>query len=296
VASERAWSELGGDGNHDPGEIKMRKWTALIGGFAVVALTGTALALTGAKWTAPIEESAPTKLEAPTTEQVAKAPSTSEAKAGPAETSKETLAQAPKKPEQKEAPQPTDTTPPELKILHPIDGQVFETKEVVFQGITEPGARVFAGKYEAEVQVDGTWRVVLYLSPGGNKATFTAKDAAGNETTASVTVTLQLPEKEKTDGKEPSKDTTADWKFSATQVYGSCAESPPYDVFRGTGKAGTAIFVKSEFGGGATTVSEQGKWELKVFFEDAPVGKTFTVKVKDEFGNHKVFEFTRIDG
>ena len=59
-----------------------------------------------------------------------------------------------------------DKVAPEIVILHPVDGQVFERKEVVFEGETEPGARVFAGDYEADVSETGAWRIVLHLYPG----------------------------------------------------------------------------------------------------------------------------------
>lgn len=77
------------------------------------------------------------------------------------------------------------------------------------------------------------------------------------------------------------------------QLCGECGETPPYDVFHGTGKPGSVIYVKSEFGSGSTEVREKGHWEIKVIFESSPVGEAFSVKVKDEFSNLEVFEFIR---
>ncbi len=189
-----------------------------------------------------------------------------------------------KAPEPKEDPPkedpPKDTTPPEIVILHPEDGQVFETKEVVFEGETEPGARVFVAGHEADVSESGAWRIVLALEKGENYVKAKAKDKAGNYSYDSVTVIYQP------DGEEP-----VDWEFTAHQLYGECGEEPPYDVFYGTGKPGSLIFIESAYGGGVAEINEAGDWEIKVIFESAPVGKTFAVYVTDKFGHKQVFEF-----
>ena len=79
-----------------------------------------------------------------------------------------------------------DTVAPIIEILSPTNGQVFEEKTITFSGITEPGARVLAGPYEATVDADGSWSIKLVLSDGENRAVFTAIDAAGNEAIAVV--------------------------------------------------------------------------------------------------------------
>lgn len=186
--------------------------------------------------------------------------------------------------EEVEAP-PPDTTPPELVISSPKDGDRFEEKVIRFEGITEPGAVVMAGRYEADVAEDGSWGIALVLSPGGNRATITATDAAGNAAEASVTVYYDAPKETTTTKAEVV------WEFTAHFTYGSCSENPPYDEYYGTGKPGTTISVTSEYGSGSTTVNGEGEYWLRVYFETAPVGKTFVVKVKDQFGNSKFFEF-----
>ena len=95
-----------------------------------------------------------------------------------------------------------DTTPPRFEILHPEDGQRFDVREVVFEGHVEPGSRVFAGDYEADVRDDGTWRIVLLLSPGRNVATLKAIDRAGNVNEDTVTVYLDA-ETDKPRDEEP---------------------------------------------------------------------------------------------
>ncbi|HKX76149.1 MAG TPA: hypothetical protein VJR05_12265 [Acidimicrobiia bacterium] len=285
----------------------MSKWLALVTAVAVVIITGAALGFQSEGWVFerghspefPLEKPDPTggKPSGPTTSTSLKQETVDE---DPVSTVTSSDEEAPKA-----ESTPVDTTPPGLVILHPVEGQVFEKKEVVFEGTTETGAKVFAGNYEADVKDDGSWRIVLILSPGGNHATLRAEDQAGNVSKASVTVYLEPPAKddqseqpkEETDEAKEKEDQgeseEAEWHFEAHQVFGECSETPPYDIFYGHGLPGGTIFVVSEYGSGTTLVNDQGEWEIKVFFEGAPVGKGFAVKVKDEFGNHQVFEFTR---
>jgi len=207
--------------------------------------------------------------------------------------------------EPKEEEPVADVTPPEFAILHPADGQHFETKEVVFEGEVEPGAKVFAGDYEADVNEDGGWRIVLWLNPGQNVATLHAVDEAGNKSTDTVTVHFDQPEeptegekpKEGEGGEEPPKEEPggeepAEVDFTANQTFGSCGEAVPYDVFYGTATPGTTIWVVSDFGSGTTTANDNGKWEIRVEFPEAPYNDQFDVVIENE-GGRKVFGFTR---
>ncbi len=177
-------------------------------------------------------------------------------------------------------PATADVTAPFIEITSPIDGSVFAQKTIAFAGVTEPGARVFAGSYEADVDADGNWRIVLVLSPGANRATFTAMDAAGNTSSAMVSAVYEPPVEK--------KDVAG---FFAENVYGSCVESPPFDVYHGKGEPGSTVFVVSEYGSGQATVGAEGGWELRVEFPGAPPGKVFAVKVKDSLGRSTIFEF-----
>ncbi|MFP5332718.1 MAG: hypothetical protein ACLGHX_10220 [Acidimicrobiia bacterium] len=190
------------------------------------------------------------------------------------------------------APQTTaahDDTPPLITITTPTDGQVFETDRITFAGVTEPGARVFGGPYEADVDPDGNWSIVLILSEGKNTATFTAVDSAGNEASATVTAVYQPPTKTTTPPKEPGKDPAP---FVAHATWLECAEVPPFDEYYGTGEPGTKVAVLSEWGSGETTVSADGSWYVKVFFPKAPKDVTFEVKVKDSLGRYTYFTMT----
>ena len=179
-----------------------------------------------------------------------------------------------------------DTEPPHLEITSPEEGAIFEVKTVTFRGVTEPGASVFSGPWEAEVEESGEWHIVLILSEGSNVARFNARDAAGNESTASIRVHY-----------EPAKPTTTTTikeepaEFSAFATFGSCSETPPYDIYYGTGEPGSLITISSEHGSATVEVNEEGNWEKKVFFETAPANKPFIVTISDDLGRSKKFEF-----
>jgi hypothetical protein len=180
---------------------------------------------------------------------------------------------------------PSDTTPPELVITSPKQDERFEVEVIEFRGTTEPGATVFAGRYAADVDSEGNWAIRLVLSPGANGALFVATDAAGNQTEARVTIYYDVPEPTTTT--KPSREV----EFTAHQVYGSCEETPPYDVFWGTAPPGTPIFIESGYGSGSTEANATGDWEVRIYFPEAPADKVFAVKVKDNQGNKKLFEF-----
>jgi hypothetical protein len=179
-----------------------------------------------------------------------------------------------------------DATPPALAITFPTDGERFDRKTIRFAGTTEPGAIVSAGRYEATVDDEGNWALVLVLSEGGNRAKFLATDAAGNETTVSITVYYDKPAEEP----PPSVE------FTAHATYGSCSFDPPYDVYYGTAEPGSKVTISSEYGGATVYANDDGQWEKKVYFPEAPSGVPFLVTVKDRAGNSKKFEFVSLVG
>lgn len=180
-----------------------------------------------------------------------------------------------------------DTTPPPLAITSPAPDSHFDTKFVMFTGETEPGATVVAaGKFAATVDGEGRWSIQLVLAPGKNGASFVAADAAGNTASASIVVWYDVPVAEPKE--EEPKATVS---FTAYKTYGSCSESPPYDVYYGTAEPGTTVEILSPYGSGSVTADADGNWEKKVHFETAPYGEVFQVKVKDHTGAKKVFDF-----
>lgn len=188
-----------------------------------------------------------------------------------------------------------DLIPPPIVITSPQDGAVLEEKTVEFVGTTEPGAVVLAGPYEAAVDQEGNWRITLVLSAGPNRARFVARDPAGNEASATITVVYSPP----VTTTVPVTTTTTKQElepFDANSTFGSCSEEPPFDVYYGVGEPGSTVFVQSEFGSGATTVNGEGHWEIQVFFPEAPPEEGFVAKVQDEFGRKETFEFVFLPG
>ena len=190
-----------------------------------------------------------------------------------------------------------DTTPPALVVTSPKDGQRFDVTTIAFTGTSEPGAIVTAGRYEAVMAENGDWSIVLVLSPGPNRAVFTASDEAGNLSTAEVTVFYDEPVASTTTTTKPPKDETTTTtkpivEFSANQQYGSCALTPPFDVFWGTAQPGSVVSVSSPYGSGSVEANGDGHWEIKVYFETAPANEPFGVKVKSlATGAFKEFSF-----
>ena len=122
------------------------------------------------------------------------------------------------------APTPTaasDTTPPALQVLSPKDGATVTSRVIEFTGVTERGAEVFSGPFEAETDAQGDWAINLVLAPGANGASFTARDAAGNETSVRIVVTYDAPDsttttKASSTTTEPSSGTPTTTEASAT--------------------------------------------------------------------------------
>jgi len=277
----------------------MRKALVFVAAFALVLVAGAAVAFMATPGDDVASDSE--RVEKTTTTLVEKeSPTTTDEVASerPEETLKEVKASAdeedpPKGEDEKEEEvEEKDTTAPKIEILFPEDGQHFEKRTIVFEGkVDDPAARVFAGKYEADVDGKGEWRIVLKLThDGANHATFKAIDEAGNESTASVKAYYDAPESEE----EPKEEKPESYEFTAHQKYGSCGEDLPYDKWYGTGEPGTEIWIGSEYGSATTEIGKSGEWYLKVEFPESPCNDTFNVVLETNEGLRKVYEFTRI--
>ncbi|MCL1593424.1 MAG: hypothetical protein M3132_03615 [Actinomycetia bacterium] len=295
--------------------MKGKPFLVAISVFVLVLLGGAAIAGVGAGLTNDSEATSSqgsfTSKESPTTtvariessttthaESATQAPSVKEQPAAKEDKPKGTLTEtqpkeAPAKKEpapakESEEPKKTDQPAPELKITHPVDGARVENKVVVFGGLVSDGATVHRGKYTAK-QGGGEWRIELVLSPGKNRVTFEAISADGQVSRAAVTVYYDAPKEAETEKPAREKETVA---FTAFQTYGSCAEEIPYDVFYGTAQPGATVKAQSEYGGNSVVANENGKWEMKVEFPEAPSEKPFTVTIKASSGGSHQFSFT----
>lgn len=83
-----------------------------------------------------------------------------------------------------------DRTAPELKIVRPSKGESVEGDEVIVEGSTEPGADVTVNDRALRPNPDGSFTERLLAAPGSFAVTIVAKDRAGNETKAQLTVTV----------------------------------------------------------------------------------------------------------
>ncbi len=165
---------------------------------------------------------------------------------------------------------------PELAILYPENGAKVDDEKMVFEGNTTPGARVFAGKWEADVNDDGGWRIVLLLEPGTQTAKFRA-ESEGGVAEAAVTITRIVSDK-------PA------YELVAHQEYGVCEAEVPYDVFWGETAPNAHVLVWSEYGSAETYANGDGQFEVRVEFPNAPYGQAFQVKVKS-IDQKRYFEF-----
>ena len=195
---------------------------------------------------------------------------------------------------------------PAFTITRPADGSHVKSKVAAFGGTYDDGTTVHRGKYVA-YQHEGEWGMELVLSPGLNRVAFKGITSAGEYVVATVNVYYDAPENDvaKEEPKEESHDKKEETKdesehenvaFKAHQKYGSCGEEVPYDVFYGSAKPGTKISAISEYGSNSTTANDNGRWEMKVTFPEAPSGTTFNVKIKASTGESKNFTFTNTGG
>ena len=168
-----------------------------------------------------------------------------------------------------------------IEVLAPTDGTVFEHKEVAFEGKAEPGAKVYAGEYQADINDGGVWRIVLFLAPGQQTVQFKAIDPAGNRATDSVTVSLKtLEEKPKS------------FEFTVNQKYVESHER--FEKFYGTGTPGMGVVARSEFGVAHTRVADYGEWRLPVEFSGLTETKTFPITISTTEGFSGTYWFTYV--
>jgi len=277
----------------------MRKTLVFVMAFALVLIAGAAVAFIAtpgddiAAGSEAIDELYP-----PTTldNEKKEPPAEEEVKGDPPKQEEKQEEDPPKEEShEEEAKEEQDSDPPDLVILFPEDGQHFDHKEIAFEGKTEPHARVFAGNYEANVDEEGNWRIVLFLSKGRNTASFKAIDEAGNTSTASVQAFYDAPEDEPKDEPKEEEEPKSEYDFTAHQKFSSCAEDLAYDKWYGTGTPGTKIWIGNDWGSATTTIGDSGEWFLKVTFPDMPCG-THGVVLETNGGDRKIYEFTRLCG
>ncbi|MGI0148413.1 MAG: Ig-like domain-containing protein, partial [Thermoplasmata archaeon] len=86
-----------------------------------------------------------------------------------------------------------DRTPPAVSLAAPASGSTVNVASVRVSGTTEPGAALLVNGIGVTVGSDGGFSLLIALAVGSNTITAIATDAAGNQNTASVTVTFADP-------------------------------------------------------------------------------------------------------
>lgn len=196
------------------------------------------------------------------------------------------------KPEPKTEPKTEpvkDTTPPSLILFAPEKGSRVVEPVVTVKGAAETGSMVKVNGERVATDDRGRFQRDVKLWPGRNVLTIKAYDAAGNRTVIEAAVYYDAPVVEPKPEPKPEVDLK---DFTANQKFGSSSQTPPYDIFFGTGKPGSAVKVKSEYGYVYTTIGEDGTWEVKLFFEGLDAGRTIPVWVKLDGIVVKEFHFT----
>lgn len=82
----------------------------------------------------------------------------------------------------------------DVVVTSPVDHARVDTQVFRFEGLTQPGNQVQAGRYNAEVDESGRWSIQLTLTLGSNVATVTATGPDGSTAEASVAVLYQPTE------------------------------------------------------------------------------------------------------
>ncbi|MFQ5555364.1 MAG: hypothetical protein ACE5GC_08355 [Acidimicrobiia bacterium] len=153
----------------------------------------------------------------------------------------------------------------------------------LYWGTATPGTGIWIaseyGTAHTEANGDGVWeaRVIFEGAPHAEK--FKVVVESGNGGRAQFFMKVFYPAHEETHN------------FTAHQKYGSCGEEIPYDVFWGTATPGAEIWVESEYGGGVTHANDDGVWEIRVEFPEAPHGEVFGVIVESSDGGVEDFTF-----
>jgi glucodextranase-like protein len=84
-----------------------------------------------------------------------------------------------------------DRAPPPLEIGQPQGGAVVDARNVIVEGISEPGATVSVNGRTVVVNSDGAFADALSAAPGTLAITVVSRDRAGNETTQALSVTAR---------------------------------------------------------------------------------------------------------
>ncbi len=164
------------------------------------------------------------------------------------------------------APEPTKEPVEEkpayaVEITSPASGTETDGDKVVVSGKATPGVgELKVHGNPVTVAADGSWSTEVWLSGGKNE--IWAKLYVGGEKVAYDTTVVK-------------KAVVESIAFTSHQVYGSCSENPPYDVFHGTATPGHEVKVWTDsYGYQKVQVGESGNWEIRFTFPETVASNT----------------------
>ncbi len=86
-----------------------------------------------------------------------------------------------------------DVTPPPIFVNAGVDGATVDNPAFNVAGTTEPGTQLTVNGTPVVADASGNWSLPVTLVLGPNPIPVKATDAAGNESTLTITVTYALP-------------------------------------------------------------------------------------------------------
>ncbi len=101
------------------------------------------------------------------------------------------------------------STTPKLEITSPVEGEVYKTKTVSVQGLTNAKATVSSGDYKTSAKEDGTFELNLPLEVGENTFVIVA-ESSGVKNESEITVSREAV-------KTVAKPTKSDSQKSASK-------------------------------------------------------------------------------
>ena len=166
----------------------------------------------------------------------------------------------------------------EVAITSPDDGaEILEGNSVLVTGTYSGEVTVHVNGIQAATE-GSNWSAVVPLEAGWNLVK--AKAYVGDVKVAHDAIEVHLGE-------------IIVVPFTVTQVYGTCAEDPPYETFYGTATPNGKVWIQSPYGEKTVYADAAGNWEATIFFEGVPSGTTFEISVKDyEKHEYQYFGFT----
>ncbi len=267
----------------------MRHVLMFVAGFAVVAVTGVAMAQTGLL---AGESTEPEEWPAYATQTVELPIADKPVATSPTGSSTKTETTKAKTGATGTATKSGDTSEPVSKVETPLVWSISqkvkqsETPAEKFYGTGSPGMKITAtsphGTASTTIDKSGNWALgVSFESTPGSTFTVTVTTSTGWINNYSFS---------HLGAKTTTTTTTKTTKTNWTIAQKSAENTEPWTKFYGTGPEGTTVKATSDHGSAEVEVGKQGDWYLQVHF-DVPAGTVIGVRVTNSLGFDQTFHF-----